>query len=696
MTVTRDPFKVSVPAASKAPALVVALSLATGMLVGFAFNTLVSLAVFTVIGIVAIIARAKGLVLLAITAVIGVIDVAIQQAQLPNNLKYETEQQYSGAVVGVNEKDDAIGLIVELDSIDGIPVKRTKIAVTLMHDSVFSSQPSAGYEISFKGTASRPGATLLLPDERDFDRENRRRGIVASVLSSDSRTTNKGSAPGIMNCFRRWRDDVVDAIRYADFSTATTAFVVACMAGDDTLIAPTDRDKIATAGLAHLLALSGTHVAILTLLIGFILLPVRLLGKRHLTSWLTIGFLWLFAFVTGLSPSVVRAVTMASVLLTARIIERSVSPFQSLSVAAILILIFNPYALFAIGFQISFAAVWGIISVGQLLQRSGYPKYPFYLRLPLGFLLMTIAATIATAPLVAYYFHLFPIWFIPANMIATIVLPLILASAIPCIVFTAVTSNRLFPEVTDFLYGIIESVSQHIAAANIASIDMIYPPVWAVVAFYTVMVSGTVWTAISIRRQLPIAVSTLLSAFCLTVCFMHRPSTPASEWHLHGVFTGTAILVTENNTAWLVTDCQTKIEENMLAQRLTPRLRNFLGRRKIDSLQIMPQRYTSPLIDRRNGWINIGGTSFVFINNEQMHPAEKAHVDYLLITKGVRNDADSIVAAFNPAKVVLTASLNAKISRRLQLDLQQNGIKSISLRDTIVHSSNAPFESSSR
>lgn len=678
------------------PAFWAAVSLVVGMLAGFWCSAFVAISIFVVFGVLSLTLRLKGLFLLAIAAIIGVVDVALQRVEVPGAITYGKEQRYIGAVVDVDEKDNVTNLIVQIDSVDGESVRREKIAVTLLHDSVFSVDPLPGQNIVLKGVANNPSNKLLLPDERDFDRENMKRGIVASVLSSDRRATVSGDAPDLMNRFRRWRNSLIEGIRYADFATSTTAFLVACLAGDDTLISPVDRDQIATAGLAHLLALSGTHVAILTVLIGFILLPLRLFGNRHTTTWITVVILWIFAFMTGLSPSVVRAVTMASVLVIARILERAVSPFQSLSVAAIVILIFDPYALFSIGFQISFAAVWGIIAVGKLLQQRRNLKKNILLRVAFSYLAMTVSATFATAPLVAYYFHIFPLWFIPSNVVAAIVLPLLLGSGIVCTLCYLFFSNSLFPGIVDFFYDIISSLSELVASSSMATIDSIYPPIMVVGLFYVAMVVGTVVAISSSRPQVPTAVTLIVLFFSFMLCMTLRPVVPQREWYLHGVFTGTALIVTEDDNVWLITDCQTAVEEEHLRKRLTPRLRDFLGRRNIDSLNVMPPRYCSPLIDRKNGSINIGGTSFLFVDDGTACPVGNTDVEYIVITKGVRNNVDSIIARFRPANIVFSASLNSKICNRLQDDLHYSGYETMSLRDTIIQSIKAPSESSSR
>ncbi|MCH5345701.1 MAG: ComEC/Rec2 family competence protein, partial [Muribaculaceae bacterium] len=343
MNSTGDPFSVNIPLTAPVPAFFIAVALVAGTLGCFTAGIVVALTAVGVLMAAAVLFRSKTAILLTIAALIGALNVQIHRVEVPAAIEYGQEQKFVGSIDEVTERDYGTFLTVTLDSIDGVlAAPRAKAAVTLLPDSSMLLNLSAGELIQFRGVASAPGSRLLLPDERNYDAENIRQGIAVSILSSDKRVTLRGDASGLMNAFRRLRTHFVEAILGADFSTGTATFLAACLAGDDSMVSPITRETFSITGLAHLLALSGTHVAIITLLFSLILIPLRAFGRRRLRAWLLIAALWFFALLTGLSPSVVRAVTMATVMLLARILERSVSPFQSLSVAAILIIIFDP------------------------------------------------------------------------------------------------------------------------------------------------------------------------------------------------------------------------------------------------------------------------------------------------------------------------------------------------------------------
>lgn len=179
-----------------------------------------------------------------------------------------------------------------------------------------------------------------------------------------------------------------------------------------------------SSGAIHVLSVSGQHVAIIfwaiTLLFGF--LKNRKSG-RTIFLILTISALWFFAFITGLSPAVMRASAMFTIFVIADYMHRKSNIYNSFATSAFILLLINPNNLFDIGFQLSYIAVFGIVYLQPKLEKLIQVKS----KLSRFFWLLTtvsIAAQIATFPVTAFYFGQFPTYFwitnifiIPAVMI---------------------------------------------------------------------------------------------------------------------------------------------------------------------------------------------------------------------------------------------------------------------------------------
>jgi len=160
---------------------------------------------------------------------------------------------------------------------------------------------------------------------------------------------------------------------------------------------------VKTSGLlqgTHLLCISGFHVGLVLAALLFIAQRLRLSLKAAL--FIAIPVLLFYAVMTGLTPSVLRAAVMAVFFLAAHHLGRDRDWPTTLAAAALVILLVNPLTLFDAGFQLSFAATWGILYITPMLSRP-LKFLPAFLRLPVD---ITLAAQLGVLPLVAYYYNL--------------------------------------------------------------------------------------------------------------------------------------------------------------------------------------------------------------------------------------------------------------------------------------------------
>ena len=187
-------------------------------------------------------------------------------------------------------------------------------------------------------------------------------------------------------------------------------------------------------GSMHILAVSGLHVGILY---GFWMFCLAFLPLGRYTRVVrfvsTLLLLWGFAFVVGLSHSVVRATIFGTLLVGSNWIGRRSNPYNTLFAAALLILLFDPNALFSLSFQLSFLGVLGILLFYRSLYRLISDRYtllrPFW-----AMICVSLAAQAATFPLVVYYFHqlslIFPLSSIFLTLLLFLILPLSLGVAL--------------------------------------------------------------------------------------------------------------------------------------------------------------------------------------------------------------------------------------------------------------------------
>ena len=192
-------------------------------------------------------------------------------------------------------------------------------------------------------------------------------------------------------------------------------------------------DNFRAAGTAHVLAISGLHIA----LVGGLALGVGAMAfgrRRQLYLLAPLLAVWGYAALAGFSPSVTRAAIMASAYLAARMIGRQRSVLPAIGLAAVLMVAVDPAVLGSVSFQLSFTAVAGIALLASPMQdlfNRGIEKATgtesnsnAVLNALVATVAMSIAATIATAPLVAFYFGSVPVWSVPATTLVLPILPL--------------------------------------------------------------------------------------------------------------------------------------------------------------------------------------------------------------------------------------------------------------------------------
>jgi len=233
----------------------------------------------------------------------------------------------------------------------------------------------------------------------------------------------------------QWRSSILKRFHDDVLKPDEKQVASALLLGDRSEMNPELLKDYSSGGIIHILAVSGLHVGLIYQLCIWIFKYFKFLKRNRLDMLFIILILWFYAAMTGLSPSVNRAVCMFTLLSLADFLNRRVSPYNILSSAAFLLLIIKPDAIFDMGFQLSFAAVWGILSARPILERIKGLGSKFLVLL-LTPIIISIVAQIATAPFSLFAFGTFPTWFLPANLFAVPLSTLLTYLGIAALVFS--------------------------------------------------------------------------------------------------------------------------------------------------------------------------------------------------------------------------------------------------------------------
>ncbi len=246
------------------------------------------------------------------------------------------------------------------------------------------------------------------------------------------------------------RDRVNRNLEQYNFKKDELGIINALLLGQRQDISKDIYDSYAQAGVIHILAVSGLHVGIILLLLNFLFKPIeRIKYGKHIKILLIVTLLWSFAIVAGLSASVTRAVTMFSIVAIGMNLKRPTNIFNTLAISMFFILLFKPNFLFDVGFQLSYLAVFAIVSIQPLFYRLWKPKLKIIDYLWQIFT-VTLAAQFGVIPVSLFYFHQFPGLFFVSNLVIIPILGFILGFGILIIILALL---NMLPSLLANLYG---------------------------------------------------------------------------------------------------------------------------------------------------------------------------------------------------------------------------------------------------
>ena len=204
------------------------------------------------------------------------------------------------------------------------------------------------------------------------------------------------------------------------------ALFFALTSGDKSLISAEQKEDFSNSGIIHMLAVSGLHVGIIYLIISFLVSPLRRhKNLRFLAFIIVCALLILYAFFTGLSPSVLRAVITFILVDLVIMVKRHKLMFNIIILSAIIVAIIDPHYPLHMGFWLSYMAVISIILYMNLFKKL-YENKPIYLRKAYDTSLVSVSVQPGTLPLVLFWFGQFPKYFLIANVLVVPVLGIVM------------------------------------------------------------------------------------------------------------------------------------------------------------------------------------------------------------------------------------------------------------------------------
>ncbi len=405
------------------------------------------------------------------------------------------------------------------------------------------------------------------------------------------------------------------------------------------------RMDYASTGVIHVLAVSGLHVGVIYGVIYFFL---KGFNRSRSGRWLVAGFsivvLWGYAFLTGLSPSVLRAVTMFSVASMAVPIQRRPNALNTLGVSAFVLLLLKPSMLLSVGFQLSYAAVLGIIVFYPVLNRFGGKQKGRLLRWLWQMTSVSLAAQLLTFPLTLYYFHQFPIYFLLANLVAIPAGTLLLIGGMVLVFISGLESAAMLLGMSlGFIVSGLNAFIQWMAEVPGNLVQGIYITGAQCILIYGLIgVLSLLW----IRRRFGwVVVLFVLCCGYAAVGWSHHMQAHSARIIVYNIRDKSAMEWQEGGWSILLTD--STVTDQDIRSHIAP---SWITN-KVDAVH----RVTFDE-GMKISYIPFAGHTFLYVGQPWRGESLNMHVDYLIIGKEAMDSQEAMMAGIDFGNLITDSS----------------------------------------
>ena len=666
---------------SSIPLLPITIGIILGIILGGYLSLLFLSAIF-ILSIFLWLIKKKTISIILFSLTLGWINCAINKPQNIPTEYLNNEFTFTATVLKTTENDNIRNVIADINSIiiSDSTINLNEIKCTLAIPSL-NPEIEQGDIITFITKITPIADKRDLPDEFDYVGYLKQQGIYTSAFVEPENIIISGIDNSLIWKIKRIRNDLSIAISSLPLSENCIEFLNTTITGDTSMLSEEQRLKYSASGLAHILALSGLHVGIISFLIAIALFPFDLVRLRTLRYLLSIILLWFYAIMTGLSPSVTRAVIMATIFLTSIIIQRNHNPFNSLCFAAIIILLFDPFSIHDIGFQLSFIAVISILLFARKLNPINERRRILYNLVSLA--TVSFSAMLGTGIIASFYFHNFPVYFLIANIIASYLLPIIITGGIIALIISFLGLDPSWICIaTEFVFNIIDWLTITITTLPGAYIDNIYFNGWLLIPYFSIVASF--YFSLKYKRAMWHVITIALIIFTITISIISKPQYPKSEYFIPRNTYYTNIIMRDSSSLYLITTAHGGDSIDAI-NKCGEKYRDYMGWRNVDSLIVVPKNYSDENILRKDPLIVIGSDIVAIIDNNNDVKSFDPKPNYALICRGFNGDIIEAYNTISPDTIILSKDLHKKRINRYIDSCAIHNIPFISLRDKGYH-----------
>ena len=413
-----------------------------------------------------------------------------------------------------------------------------------------------------------------------------------------------------------------------------------------------DKDLVqaySNAGVVHLIAISGMHMAIIYGVLFWIFTKLPLVKKSRITRLVLILFcLWFFALLTGASGSVLRSAVMFTFIAIGIAVNKKASIYNSMATSAFVLLCYNPYLLWDVGFQLSYFAVLGIVISQRHIANWFYFKNKI-LNSIWRLTSVSLAAQLFTFPICIYYFHQLPLLFLISNLIA---IPLSTIALWACIILVIISPLQIAAVFCGkIIFGVIWLINHTVLFINAIPFslwDNISLTVADTIVLYIAVCSLFYWLLKKEKSAFKIALlSTLL--FSALLSFNLLQVSGQKKIVVYNIPTHKAIDFISGNEYEFLGDKDLENAGVLKNFHLKPGRISLMAYSKADSIDALY---------KLNNFYGFYSKRILFIDSAIMYEpvAKKINVDYIVISKNPKIFISKLATIFNAGIYIFDAS----------------------------------------
>lgn len=482
---------------------------------------------------------------------------------------------------------------------------------------------------------------------------------------------NKGSKLKLLSS--KTRQQLLNVYEQNNIQGDEFAVLSALTLGYKDELTPELKESFSTSGAMHILAVSGLHVGIIYIILCKLLffLDKNRYGKI-LRSLITIATLFFYAFLTGLSDSVMRATIMFSLISFGNVFMRQMNIYNSIAASAFILLLYNPYSVMSVGFQLSYAAVLSIV----FFQPKIYSLLNFNKKIPdyiWQLVSVSIAAQIGTFPITVHYFNQFPAYFILTNIIIIPLATLVIYGAVILFIFSfsTVISSLIAKLIDFFLITLNTSINfiEDLPGSNISGLLVDNTEVLILLAF---ILTVSFFMLSKRIRYLYLSI-TFFIGFTLYNITIQELNSRKSMFVVHHTPKMSAIQLINHSKAIFLHNNQIAEDDKSIQYNIKP-LQEYLH---IENTNVIEKLLWKPV-----NYFSLNNKRFVQIKDNyflKYTPVSKLKTDYIILSEDIQIAVKELMNYFEFELIIFDTSNSYYTINRWEKECKENEIEYVNI-----------------